>query len=169
MKLLNLLFLFLCFSCAVGKTRKKISQSEIYFKGGVSESKQWSEELSFKRFSWFNEVEMGHDVLVANIKTNSPFINWMKSNRTIVGRCEAFKVAMIYSNSSDTNLSFLKEEIEKSGFEIVSIPNFKRGLKSHANFTDWRLGYHRIIGLCGKKDLNISISIPGFQKYQLEM
>jgi hypothetical protein len=166
--ILSTLFIFLFLSgCSTGKTRRPIYKSEVVFSSGNFEDKSWDDSLKFKRFSWFKDATLTHEILISSLTTKSAFSSWMGTDKLHLSRCSDFKIALIYSDINySQGTSFLISELKKSGLKDVSLLDFSHQLKAHQNFGDWKLLRHKIIGLCneGTVSKKIDVSIPGFQK-----
>lgn len=162
--------ILLFFSCSTYRTRRPIHKTEIVFKGGNYRDMDWSEELKFKRVSWYKDATLSHEILITSLTGESKFSNWMGTDKLHLTRCTDFKIALLYADiNAKQGISFLKSQLKNSGYEEISLLNFSHEIKAHQNYGDWKLGRHKFIGLCLENAAknNIDISIPGFKKYTL--
>ena len=164
-KLSFILFISLLSSCSINQTRRPIKTSEVIINGGNYKDNSWDEKLIFNRTSWYEGINLVNEILLAEMGPKSKFALWMGADRLKLASCSRFKVVLLYSSTStrQTNAS-LALQIQRNGVEIVDILDFTYQLQAHQNFYDWKLGHHRIKGLCIKDSAktDIEIALPGF-------
>lgn len=171
MKYLLLSLVFIISSCAVYKTRRAFSESDLSLKGGVFEDKEWNTNLDFRRFSWYKDATMANEILIAKLDGKSPFANWMGAARLHVSKCDQFYIGLLYSDvNAEQGNPFLESEIEKSGIELITILDFKKELNAHQNYRDWHLTRHKVYGLCASRTAEaLKITLPGFGTQEIKL
>lgn len=172
MRLSILLTLTFAVSCAaINKSRQDFSVSKLGLRGGVSTEKEWRDELTFKRYTWYKEAVISYDILLSDIDSKSPFIDWMENDRSKMDGCSKFYIGLFYSKDlaaySTKNLISM---VEEQGFEAFIIPRFKDNFDAHPNSMDWEIIGHKMVGLCrtDSSSSSIKIKIPGFKTHKLK-
>lgn len=146
-------------------SKNVIKTGTFSLRGGKSEETTWSESLLFNRTSWYSELTMSLDLLLAKIDAQSPFWKWLDSNeQKLVVDCSAFYVVMAYTlDSKVISHPEIKSQFEKSGFNEVLIPQFAKNLKAHPEFIPMGYQQHKIYGVCQKGPVkSIEFSLPGY-------
>lgn len=169
LKLLLLFFLFL--SCSSGATRRPINTTEISIKGGNFKGDSWNDLLTFKRYSWYRDANLTHEVLLTTLSKNSPFYHWTGEEKRSLEECQKLRIAMIYTSEKAVKKKiYLISQLEKSIGKQIPIFDFSSYIQAHPQFSDWKLGSHKVLGFCKKSSgvEKISISIPGFREYSLD-
>lgn len=167
MKIIFISFYFLFIVSCSHISNNFISKDEIHLKGGTSHDRQWNDHLIFQRTSWFKEITLLFDTLIAPIDLNSPFSNWLSNeNKQHLSECSKGYYALIYSLNHDfvSEVEFLNQ-IRGKNLKILYFPRFKRILQLHADFTKNSLDLYRFYIFCSKKNgasHDLQISIPGY-------
>ena len=167
-----LLLLLMGVSCStINNSRKDFTKSELSLRGGVSASREWSDDLTFKRYSWYKETVLNYDILLAEINKDSPFIDWMESDLPKMEGCHKFYIGLFYTRALATYSSVnLISKIEAQGYEDFILPDFRDNFQAHPNAMDWEIVNHKLVGLCQKNSStgSIKIKIPGFKMHKLK-
>jgi uncharacterized protein YozE (UPF0346 family) len=140
--------------------------------GGVYRDKQWSDKLTFKRISWYQEASMEYDLMLHKLDESSNFANWMGQDKSYLKECKDFYVALIYADFNARHLvSFLENQFEEQGIKKVIINTFRENIRAHSNFSDWRLSQYKVEGFCRSEGANeeLFISVPGFQSIKPQL
>lgn len=169
---LSLLLVFLLFvSCStINKSRIDFSKSSLSLIGGTSQDLDWSDRLTFKRFSWIGETVLNYDILFAELDNISPFSGWMEGDRSKIKTCSKFMIGLFYSKPTATySTTELIAMVKDQGYEAFIIKDFKDNFDAHPNAIDWRLLGHKMVGLCKVDETqnSIRIKIPGFKNHKL--
>lgn len=167
-QLLGLVFILL--ACSTYKTRNKVYEGEISFKGGVYEDKNWTDSLEFKKISWFYDATLDHEILISKLDKSSPFSAWLGADRLALSTCENFYITILYSDiNANHGNTLLTSQLKNAGLEEMSILNFTHQMKAHQNYLDWKLGRHKIVGFCQKNTnkSEIIVTIPGHKSLKL--
>lgn len=174
MKTLGTMFLtfLVVVGCAsVTQSRKDFTKSSLVIKGGTSDTKEWSENLKFERYSWYRETVLNYDILLAELNADSNFSEWLGVDLPKIDKCEKFYVGLFYSKfQADVTAAGLVSQIDLQGYETSLLPDLSDNLKAHPNTGDWQLTNHRVVGICQKDSLQsaIKIKVPGFQTHKLK-
>ena len=174
MKKLFFLLLLIITSCSYQGSKNRISVSSSNFDGGIKNKKEWDESLKFKRISWYTGASLTYDLLIAELKADSNFRNWLsEGEEALVKECNKLFIGVIYSNVVDArSIVTITSQIEAMGTKRLTLPVFSRHLKGHASFPDRNLDQHRIIGFCSipaiPKTTKV-IEIPGFVSTKLKL
>ncbi len=126
-KTLVVIFLlgFLLIGCS-SSTKNQIMHNEFFIREGNYKDKKWSDNLVFKKTSWFQELSMLFDVLTSEISPRSPFFEWFsKFEKSEIKKCEHFILILRY-NLSDTRLSdgMFVRELKKADYQLIELPYF---------------------------------------------
>lgn len=169
--LIKFLPFFLLIACASKGPTNTIRQKKTTLSGGVYERKSWDDSLEFSRSSFYIDTTLAYDIWLTRLDKNSPFFNWMGSNKTTALECREFYVGLIYSNTISTQINIasvtsIKAQINKLGFTEMVMPDFKRHISAHNVFQNWHLRGHKVAGFCFSKmssiPKEIPINLPGF-------
>lgn len=144
-----------------------IKTGKLQVNGGVHEKKKWNDSIQFDRYSWFHELTMLYDVLIAEFDPKSPFSNWFsKKQLANISDCSSFKLLMVYTlDSSKVPTRSVLSTLEKHGYRPVSVSNFKESLNLHPDVEKLSLQLYNIYGYCKKlptKNAPMFVSIPSF-------
>ena len=161
-----LIILLSLLSCSSNLTKNLVSESNLVLRNGTYTDKSWREDLIFKRNSWYHELTLQFDLMLANVSPQSAFNFWFSKNELdSMVDCSDSRVVMAYSlDTKDIPYSSLYEQIEKAGYTRVDLSEFKKHVLQHpdAQLNGFRL-YH-IFGICKKrKDAKpLNINFPGY-------
>lgn len=156
---------FLAISCS-NLSKNNVEEGKLLLRNGTFADKAWKEDLVFKRHSWYHELTLSFDLMMASIPPQSSFNFWFsKQELDTLVQCADSRVVMAYSmDTKEIPYSTLYEQIENSGFTRFELLEFKKHLFAHpdAQLNGFRL-YH-IFGICKKtKDLKpLIINFPGY-------
>ncbi len=162
--MLLLLSVFL-FSCS-HVSQKQVYQKQEKISGGVFEQEEWKDALKFKRVSWYSEVNMHYEALIAPLEEKSPFRKWLSEDeKNMVKACTSFFIAQIYTIDSEiiSHQMFISQ-VEKAGFKTFLIPHFAKELNAHPEVSWRNLKTYQVTGICNSQNnvLKMPISFPGF-------
>ncbi len=168
-KKLFLIFL-LTFSCStLNKNMVKIGTYDI--SGGVFENLKWDTSLTFKRISWFKELTLTFEIFMTTVTKDSPFYVWFSEDeKRMVESCLDNKIVLTYAwDPMQISREGFYAEVEKLGYERMSIPNFHSHVKMHPNFARINVYLYKTSLICRKKigDQKLVISFPGFNSVTL--
>lgn len=161
-----LIFLNSC-STSPNLSKNSIKSGELILKNGVFADKSWHDSLIFKRISWYHELTMQFDVMIADVLPTSGFYNWFSSlELDDVKQCQHFKILAVYSQ--DTTLypySAINESLESSGLKKLELIHFKKHLIGHPDAEMNSLNHYNIYGLCqlGSDLKSLILKFPGHQ------
>lgn len=152
-------------SCALQKSRRQHMQTSIEISSGSYENKTWSSDLEFKRYSWFKDANMSHDILITSFSNKSEFAPWMGSLKEDIKQCKDFYIVGLYADlSSQVRIPYLKSQLLGTLGRDFVISDFEQNLKAHPNYKDWNLFEYKFLGLCFKTapKKEFFVKIPGF-------
>jgi len=169
---INKIFSILCLlGLLVGcssSTKNLINHNQFSIREGSYGTKKWSDDLVFKRTSWFQEISMLFEVLSSEINSSSPFFEWFSNfEKSEIHKCGHFVLILSYK-LTDTRLSdgMFVEELKKSGYQLMEIPHFKDNLKLHPDYLIELLEHYKVRGAChkdAKKGSDLLITFPGYE------
>ncbi len=166
-----ILLILLLSSCASNKSRRPILQTTLSLSGGKYQDQAWNDNLTLYRTSWFKDATLTQDILIADLKTQSPFANWMGKDKLLLQKCQQFFVTLIYSDiSAKQKLGYLRTQLESNGLKEYSILDFSFEIMAHQQIIDWNLQQHKVIGWCSEDtntNKSIDITLPGYMKKNL--
>ncbi|MFA6236455.1 MAG: hypothetical protein WC635_03925 [Bacteriovorax sp.] len=168
---LLLLLGLIAVSCA-NLSKNTVETGKLPLKNGTFADKVWKEDLIFHRYSWYHELTLTFDLMLAQVVPQSSFNFWFsKDELDTLDKCSDSRVVMAYS--MDTKVipySSLYEQIERAGYTRVELLEFKKQLLGHpdSNLNGFKL-YH-IFAICKKtKDLKpLIINFPGFVEQSIQ-
>ncbi len=165
-----ILSLFLFLSCS-NLSKNLVKSGNFTLRNGVAADKTWNENLSFKRYSWFQEMSLFYEALLGDLSPQSSFNNWFSAEELKeINKCADFKVVLLYSlDSKKISNGLFFEQVERANYQKIEISNFKRNLMLHPDSNENSFSLYQVYGLCKKtKDLiPLMVSFPGFQEVTL--
>lgn len=137
-------------------------------RNGNYADKSWKENIMFDRYSWYQEMSLQYDVMMARLAPNSSFNFWFSADELKeVNECGDFRLVLLYTLDSKriAHSSFF-EQAEAANYQRFEIMTFKKQLIMHPDSTENSLNLYQIYGLCKKtKDLKpIILNFPSFQE-----
>ncbi|OFZ27847.1 MAG: hypothetical protein A2381_07570 [Bdellovibrionales bacterium RIFOXYB1_FULL_37_110] len=147
-------------------TKNQINHNQFSIREGSYKNKKWSDDLVFKRTSWFQEISMLFDVLASEINSSSPFFEWFSDfEKSEIHKCGHFVLILSY-RLTDTRLSdgMFVGELKKLGYQMIEIPHFKDNLKLHPDYLNELLEHYKVRGACRttQESSGLLISLPGY-------
>lgn len=162
-----LLILIISFSCS-NLSKNIVKEDNFLLRNGTFTDKTWKEDLVFTRVSWFHELTLQLDVMMAHVAPQSAFNFWLsKDELDQMIKCGDSRVVLAYSlDTKDIPYSSLYEQLEKSGYTRFELIEFKKHILQHpdSQLNGFRL-YH-IFGIC-KKDPDhkpLIMNFPGYSE-----
>lgn len=137
-------------------------------RNGNYADKSWKENLSFERYSWYQEMSLQYDLMIARISSSSSFNYWFSPDEMKqINECNDFRIIMLYAlDTKRINHSLFFEQAEAANYHRFELMTFKKQLLMHPDSSENSLGLYQIYGLCKKtKDLKpIVLNFPSFQE-----
>jgi len=166
---------FLLIGCSTPLSSNFTSKSELSLKGGVFQKKEWQEELKFKRYSWFQDVTMLHDLLLVKSGEMGPFSQWFNAYESkMANSCQEFYVALSYAlDPKKLSQRMLLSNLSEHGFEKVLLSHFENHIRLHPRFVAHSLHLYSVYGLCRKsgnsknEGTQVFVDFPGFKRLAL--
>lgn len=159
------------FSSCSNLTKNMTKVGSFVVRNGNYADKTWKENLSFARYSWYQEMSLQYDVMLARIESNSSFNFWFSADELKqINECADFRIALLYTlDSKKIAHSAFFEQAEVANFHRIELMTFKKQLLMHPDSTENSLNLYQVYGLCKKtKDLKpIVINFPSFQEVTL--
>jgi hypothetical protein len=155
-------------SCASNLSKNLVQEGKLILRNGTFTDKVWKEDLVFQRNSWYHELTLQFDFMLAPVPPQSSFNFWFsKDELDSMIKCSDSRVVMAYSlDTKDIPYSSLYEQIEKSGYTRFELLEFKKHLLQHpdAQLNAFRL-YH-IFAICKKNrdSKPLIINFPGYSE-----
>lgn len=149
-------------------TKNMTKNGSFVVRNGTYADKTWKENIVFERYSWFQEMSLQYDIMIARIAPNSSFNFWFSADELKeVNECADFRLLMLYTlDSKKIAHSSFFEQAEAANFSRLEIMTFKKQLLMHPDSTENSLNLYQVYGLCKKtKDLKpIMVNFPSFQE-----
>jgi hypothetical protein len=155
-------------SCTTNLSKNLVQEGNLILRNGTFTDKVWKEDLVFQRNSWYHELTLQFDLMLAHVTPQSSFNFWFsKDELDSMIKCADSRVVMAYSlDTKDIPYSSLYEQLEKSGYTRFDLLEFKKHLLQHpdAQLNGFRL-YH-IFGICKKiRDSKpLIMNFPGYSE-----
>jgi hypothetical protein len=155
----------LVISCS-NLSKNTVEEGRLLLRNGVYTDKAWKEDLVFQRTSWYRELTLSFDLMLAQVFPQSSFNFWFSKDEldTFV-KCADARVVVAYSmDTKEIPYSSLYEQIEKSGFTRFDLPEFKKHLLAHPDSQINGFHLYHVFGICKKnKDLRpLIMNFPGY-------
>lgn len=171
-KYLMLAFLSLGIIACSSMSKNFTQRGELIFDGGVYQGKTWSQNLVFKRMTWYNEFTTAFDVAFYRIDSTSPYFDWFSAEekatvRTSSGPCF---IAFYYSlDSKRLPPSIFKEQIKEMGGDFKLFRNFYENLLNHPQAPYYSLSMYTREGICFAHPVEkIMLDVPGFNTVEIK-
>jgi hypothetical protein len=149
-KLILLLSLAFILSSCANLSKNIVKDGTYLVRNGTSGAKTWNENLNFNRVSWYHELTLVFDLMMAPITAQSSFNFWFSPEELqAASKCNDFRVVMAYS--ADTSIlpySLLNEQLDVAGFKKLDIVNFKKNINQHPDSEMNSLRLYQIYGVC---------------------
>jgi hypothetical protein len=147
-----------------------VDEGTFFLSNGIFADKTWKEDLKFERYSWYHELTMQFDLMVAKVSPQSGFNFWFsKDEIAAMNSCK--EALLVFAYSQDTKIipySILYDQFDQKGFTRIELPEFKRQLFQHPDTALNSLKLYHILGFCRKdiKSNQLLITFPGYsEKY----
>lgn len=149
-KFLILLSLLTLFTSCANLSKNTIKEGEFIVRNGTAGTNIWNENLKITRVSWYHELTLQFDLMLAPIAPQSSFNFWFsKEELEAIGKCGDFRVVLAYS--WDTKIipySNLNEQLDLAGFKKLDLNTFKKNLLQHPDSEMNSLRVYQIYGIC---------------------
>ena len=160
-----LLSLFALVSCS-NLSKNSVKEGTFVVRNGTAGDKVWNENLNLTRISWYHELTLEFDLMMANVPPQSGFNFWFSSAELQdAQKCEDFKVLMAYSLDTKTiPYSYLNEQLENAGYKKVDLMGFKKHFLQHPDAEMNSLRLYQVYGICrpSKETKPLILNFPGF-------
>jgi len=163
-----ILLTLLTFSSCANLSKNTVKEGPFIVRNGTAGDKVWKENLNFKRVSWYHELTLQFDLMLAAIGPQSSFNFWFsKDELEMIGKCGDFKIVLAYSQ--DTKIipySYLNEQLDHSGYKKVELISFKKQFIQHPDSEMNSLRLYQLYGICRseKNDKPLIFNFPGFSE-----
>jgi hypothetical protein len=159
--------IFGLFGCS-NLSKNQIQDGEILVKNGTYSDKIWKEKLKFDRYSWYHELTLQFDVMVARFNQDSPFNYWLsKDELEWLTKCSDARIVLTYSlDPKLISNAMINDQFSNSGFDHFDLNHFKKYLIQHPDSELNSLKLYKVLGLCkkGKDSKSLIINIPGYSE-----
>ncbi len=166
-----LALLLLSVSCS-NLTKNTVQETHLIVKNGTFNDKVWNEDLVFQRVSWYHELTLQFDVMLAGVAPQSAFNFWFsKDELDQMMKCGDARVVLAYSqDTKDIPYSMLYDQLEKSGFTRFDLIEFKKQLLQHPDSQQNGLRLYHIFGICKKVNDHkpLIINFPGYSEKSIK-
>ena len=160
------IIIFSAVSCSSNLSKNLVQEGNLVLRNGTFTDKVWKENLLFQRNSWYHELTLEFDFMLARITPQSSFNFWFsKEELESMNKCADARVVMAYSlDTKDIPYSTLYEQLEKSGYTRIDLLEFKKHLLQHPDAQLNAFHLYHIFAICKKiKDSNpLIINFPGY-------
>lgn len=144
-----------------------IKTGKLKLNGGMQEKAKWTDSIIFNRYSWFHELTLMYEVMIADYNLKSPFSNWFsRSQKISISECSSFKILMVYTlDSGKISKRTVMSSLEREGYKQISISDFKDSLQLHPDVENLSLQLYDIYGYCKKStslSSPIAVNVPSY-------
>tara|TARA_R110002072_G_scaffold1989_2_gene16306 strand:- start:32529 stop:33056 length:528 start_codon:yes stop_codon:yes gene_type:complete len=162
--LLTFIFAFSCTSLS----KNSVKKGALVLRGGVYNDKDWNDHLRFERISWYKELSLEFELLIAQVDESSPFYHWFSERELEFQKKYNKCYVMAAYNMNDDHIpqSVLKKQLEDLDFVSFPVVDFARHLKMHPNYESLNLQLYKTYGMCRKpiSSKRFVIRLPGFME-----
>lgn len=155
----------LLISCS-NLSKNNVQEGRLILKNGVFANKMWNEDLVFQRNSWFHELSMSFDLMLAPFSALSSFNFWFsKDELDRVLKCADSRIVLAYSlDTKEIPYSTLYEQLEKSGYTRFELFEYQKYLLAHPDAQLNGLRLYHVFGICKKEadSKPLIINFPGY-------
>ena len=170
-KIAFIIFLAMTLSSCSNLSKNTVKEGSFVVRNGTAGDKIWKDNLNLKRVSWYHEMTLEFDLMLANVDPQSGFNFWFSQDELQeIGKCGDFKIAIAYS--FDTKIipySYLNEQLDVAGYKKIDLIGFKKHFLRHPDAEINSLRLYQVFGIChtdqGGKSL--ILSFPGFTEKTL--
>lgn len=152
-------------SCA-NLSKNTVKDGTFVVRNGTAGPKIWNENLNFTRVSWYHELTLEFDLMMASIPAQSSFNFWFSAEELeLASKCGDFRVVLAYS--LDTKVipySHLNEQLDLAGFKKFDLATFKKNFLRHPDSEMNSLRLYQVYGVCrsGTEAKSLIFNFPGF-------
>lgn len=163
-----LLVSILLISACANLSKNQTLTEDFVVRGGKFGNQTWNDSLHFKRTSWYAELTLVYDLLMAQIEEQSPFWQWLSvSEKQTLLACKKHYVVVAYAQDSQKiSHSQFKAYAAEAGYSSVALPQFANYMRLHPDFNQNSFHLYTVFGLCldnsSPKRENISLQFPNF-------
>ncbi len=166
--LIILVFLISCSSLS----ENQVLVGSDNFSGGSYKGQQWSQNLKFKRVSWYTKAHLTYDSYISKFETRGEFRSLISpSDQAVVENCPNMLVTFSTSNFHRVlNDSEIRDLLKPQGFEVISVPGLIKNLKLHPDYTRLKLHMYRPMVFCSKEPISIiELNLANFKDITLTL
>lgn len=169
-RFLMVLLLLLQVACS-NLSKNIVKEGSYVVRNGTFANKSWDDDLVFNRQSWYHELTLQFDFLMAPIAPQSSFNFWFSPlELEDVQKCGDFRLVLAYS--LDTKVipySLLNEQLENAGFKKIELIEFKKHLMQHPDSEMNSTRLYQVYGICraAKDAKQLLINFPGYNEKAL--
>lgn len=164
---LLLLTSMMIISCS-NLSKNYVEEGNLYLKNGTFADKVWNENLVFQRTSWYHELTLGFDLMLAHVTPQSSFNFWFsKDELDSVAKCADSRVVLAYSlDTKEIPFSTLYEQFERSGYTRFELFEFKKHVLAHPDAQQFGFRLYQIFGICkmSSDQKPLIINFPGYSE-----
>ncbi len=172
MKIIFSIIIFSILTSCSNLSKSIVEEGTFEISNGIFADKKWKEDLSFQRYSWYQELTLQFDLMVTKIPAQSSFNFWFSQEElTALSSCRDARIILAYS--LDTKIipySSLYIQLDKSGYSRIELPEFKRQLMQHPDSSMNSLRLYHVLGFCKKTENTnqLLINFPGYLEKKLK-
>ncbi len=166
-----LLFVVFLISCSSLSENQVLVGSDS-FSGGSYKGQQWSEDLKFKRVSWYSKAHLAYDSYISKFEPNGQFRSLITANdQAQINSCADILVTFNTSNFHRAlRDSEMRELLKPQGFEVISVPGLVKNLKLHPDYTRLKLHMYRAMVFCSKGPVSmINLNLANYKDISLTL
>ena len=149
-----------------------IRNGELVITEGRYHNLSWSEDLVFKRTSWYYELSLLYDFLIAEVPINSNYRRWLLPGEAIsANNCAKLYIAGVYaSRDRRVNSNDIWRAFDTNKLQFTNVNGFYRNLSFSSKFITNSFSSYKFWGICLKNDneqIPVKFSFPGYTEKQI--
>jgi hypothetical protein len=165
-----ILFTMSCSSLSI----TTIKEGSLTIEEGRYGELDWNEDLKFKRTSWYYELTLLYDFLIAEIPIHSNYRRWFTATESIsANSCGKFYIAGVYaSRDKRVNQNDIWKVFDTNKVKFINVNGFYKNLSFSEKFITNSFGLYKFWGICVEsidEQIDMEISFPGYRSKQITL
>lgn len=172
-KVLNLVIITFFLGCSA-LTISTVQEGELVIGEGRYNELSWDEDLVFERISWYYELTLLYDFLLAEIPVHSNYRRWLSSSESITANgCAKFYIAGVYaSRDSRVSQNDIWKQFDTNKLKFTNVNGFYRNLSFSERFITNSFNLYKFWGICIRdsgEPVRVRLSFPGYSSKELSL
>ena len=173
-KFLNHIFITILISACSSLSVSTIKEGDLTIRDGRFNNLEWSEDLTFKRLSWYHELTLLYDFLIAEIPVHSNYRRWFTPGESIsANSCGKFYIAGVYATrDSRVNQNDIWNSFDTNRVKFINVNGFYQNLSFTDYFISNSFRLYKFWGICVRNQgevVTVKLAFPGYKSKQISL